>query len=136
MKSIRKDLCCVLLSFQDTCQCLPKILETTFSSSTHERECGDTLVTLCVTATIVHIAQSAPSSFQADVPSATSGSRLSGRTVVGTARGKRYLFYCWAVCGMWPGYGIIVILPGSSPGGSREFKVGMASARIRKQLLN
>jgi len=27
-------------------------------------------------------------------------------------------------------------LPGSSPGGSREFEAGMASARIRKQLLN
>ena len=27
-------------------------------------------------------------------------------------------------------------LPGSSPGGSREFKAGTASARIRKQLLN
>ena len=27
-------------------------------------------------------------------------------------------------------------MPGSSPGGSREFEVGMASARIRKQLLN
>ena len=28
------------------------------------------------------------------------------------------------------------ILPGSRPSGSREFEVGMASARIRKQLLN
>ena len=28
------------------------------------------------------------------------------------------------------------VLPGSSPGGSREFKAGTASARIRKQLLN
>ena len=27
-------------------------------------------------------------------------------------------------------------VPGSSPGGSREFEAGMASARIRKQLLN
>lgn len=27
MKSIRRDLCCMLLSFQNTCQCLPKILE-------------------------------------------------------------------------------------------------------------
>ena len=27
-------------------------------------------------------------------------------------------------------------LPGSSPGGSREFEAGTASARIRKQLLN
>ena len=31
------------------------------------------------------------------------------------------------------GYGF---LPGSSCGGSREFEAGMASARIRKQLLN
>ena len=28
------------------------------------------------------------------------------------------------------------VLPGSSPGGSREFEAGTASARIRKQLLN
>ena len=28
------------------------------------------------------------------------------------------------------------LLPGSSPGGSREFEAGTASARIRKQLLN
>jgi len=27
-------------------------------------------------------------------------------------------------------------VPGSSPGGSREFEAGTASARIRKQLLN
>ena len=27
-------------------------------------------------------------------------------------------------------------LPGSSPGESREFEAGMASARIRKELLN
>ena len=27
-------------------------------------------------------------------------------------------------------------MPGSSPGGSREFDAGTASARIRKQLLN
>ena len=27
-------------------------------------------------------------------------------------------------------------LPGSSPGGSREFEAGTASAKIRKQLLN
>ena len=27
-------------------------------------------------------------------------------------------------------------LPGSSPGGSREFEAGTVSARIRKQLLN
>ena len=27
------------------------------------------------------------------------------------------------------------VLPGSSPGGSREFEVGTESARIRKQLL-
>ena len=27
-------------------------------------------------------------------------------------------------------------LPGSSPGGSKEFEAGTASARIRKQLLN
>ena len=35
-------------------------------------------------------------------------------------------------------YNIIVNVkvPGSSPGGSREFEVGMASARIGKQLLN
>ena len=31
---------------------------------------------------------------------------------------------------------IWVVLPGSSPGGSREFEAGTASARIRKQLLN
>ena len=30
----------------------------------------------------------------------------------------------------------LLLLPGSSPGGSREFEVGTASARIRKQLLN
>ena len=28
------------------------------------------------------------------------------------------------------------MVPGSSPGGSREFEAGTASARIRKQLLN
>ena len=28
------------------------------------------------------------------------------------------------------------VVPGSSPGGSREFEAGTASARIRKQLLN
>ena len=28
------------------------------------------------------------------------------------------------------------LLPGSSPGGSREFEAGTALARIRKQLLN
>ena len=35
-------------------------------------------------------------------------------------------------------YNIIVNVkvPGSSPGGSREFEAGTASARIRKQLLN
>ena len=27
-------------------------------------------------------------------------------------------------------------MPGSSPGGSREFEAGTASVRIRKQLLN
>ena len=37
----------------------------------------------------------------------------------------------------WPGKpGKHAAVPGSSPGGSREFKAGTASARIRKQLLN
>ena len=47
------------------------------------------MVTLCVSATIVPVAQSVPSSFQAELLPAPSGSRLSGRTVVGTAGGKR-----------------------------------------------
>ena len=33
-------------------------------------------------------------------------------------------------------YGLDGHVPGSSPGGSRKFEAGMASARIRKQLLN
>ena len=58
-------------------------------SSAHEQECGVTLVTLCVSVTIVPVAQSVPSSFQAELLPAPFRSRLSGRTVVGTAGGKR-----------------------------------------------
>ena len=50
------------------------------------------MVTLCVSATIVPVAQSIPSSFQAELLPAPSGSRLSGRTVVGTAGGKICMF--------------------------------------------
>ena len=50
------------------------------------------MVTLCVSATIVPIAQRVLSSVQAELLSATSESRLSGRTVVGTAGGKICMF--------------------------------------------
>ena len=50
------------------------------------------MVTLCVSATIAPVAQRVPSSFQAELLSATSESRLSGRTVVGTAGGKICMF--------------------------------------------
>ena len=49
------------------------------------------MVTFCVSATLVPVAQ-CPLIFQAELLSATSGSRLSGRTVVGTAGGKRCMF--------------------------------------------
>ena len=37
-----------------------------------------------------------------------------------------------SLCRNWE----FIWVPGSSPSGSREFEAGMASARIRKQLLN
>ena len=50
-----------------------------------------------------------PSSSQAELLSATSQSWVSGRTVVGTAGGQRWMSYCWAVCEVWPGHWILVI---------------------------
>ena len=74
-------------------------------SSAHEQDVEPPGSVLCVSDTIMPIAQRVPSaSLQAEFLSAASRSRLSGRTVVGTAGGKRCLFYCWAVCEIWPGY--------------------------------
>ena len=43
---------------------------------------------------------------------------------------------CVCVCVCVYVYVLNIYLPGSSPGGSREFKAGTVSARIRKQLFN
>ena len=51
-------------------------------------------------------------------------------------RGNKYLYKSWKARKKRPTGEKFDVLPGSSPGGSRQFETGTASARIRKQLLN
>ena len=58
---------------------------------------------LCISATIMPIAQSIPSAFlKAELLSVPLGTRLSGRTEGDTEGVKRDMFYCKAVREMWP----------------------------------